>query len=100
MTSHQEQFDAPERSGRAQRMEAHRGAAILVLGILGLVVCFILGIFAWTMGNEDLAKMRAGRMDPSGKGLTDAGRICGMVSVILAVFGLVIALAVFLAGGM
>jgi hypothetical protein len=75
---------------RRPRTQQHRGSTILVLGILGLAVCFILGIFAWTMGNEDLQKMRAGRMDRSGQGLTEAGRICGMVAVLWQVFGILI----------
>jgi hypothetical protein len=84
-------LEAPSRRGhRQRRMEEHRGSTILVLGILGLVVCFILGIFAWTMGNEDLQKMRAGRMDRSGKSLTEAGKICGMVAVLWQIFGILI----------
>jgi uncharacterized membrane protein YidH (DUF202 family) len=78
----------------------HRGAAVLTLGILGLVVCFICGIIAWVMGNEDLRAMREGRMDRSGEGMTSAGRICGMISVILAVLGLVVAVIVLAAGGL
>jgi hypothetical protein len=35
------------------------------------------------MGNKDLKEMRAGRMDDSGEGTTNAGRICGMISTIL-----------------
>ena len=68
-------------------MRPHRGATVLVLGILGIVVCFILGIIAWIMGNTDLSAMRAGTMDPSGEGLTQAGRICGIISVALGVLG-------------
>lgn len=67
----------------------HRGVLILVLGILGLVCCFILGIVAWVMGNTDLKEMDAGRMDPTGRGLTQAGKICGIISVVLAVVGLI-----------
>lgn len=62
----------------------HRGAAILTLGILGIVPCFICGIFAWVMANNDLQEMKAGRMDPDGMQFTQAGKICGMVGVILA----------------
>jgi hypothetical protein len=63
--------------------EPHRGAAILTLGILSLVFsCFPLGIVAWVMGNTDLDAIRRGRMDPSGEGLTQAGRICGIISTI------------------
>jgi hypothetical protein len=42
------------------------------------------------MGSNDLKQMAAGTMDPSGQGLTQAGKICGMVSVILQIVGLVI----------
>jgi hypothetical protein len=64
---------------------------VLVLGILGIVInCFVLGIIAWVMGNNDLSAMRAGTMDPTGEGLTQAGRICGIISVALGVLGLCI----------
>ena len=56
---------------------------ILVFGILGLVLCVIFGIIAWVMGSSDLREMDAGRMDPSGRGMTQAGKICGMIGVIL-----------------
>jgi len=67
----------------------HRGGLILALGILGIVCCFICGIVAWVMGNNDLKQMAEGRMDSSGQGLTQAGKICGIVSVILTVLGLI-----------
>jgi hypothetical protein len=37
------------------------------------------------MGSADLREMAAGRMDRSGEGMTSAGKICGMISVIMAV---------------
>lgn len=81
-------------------LDPHRGSTILVLGILSLVFCVILGIIAWVMGNHDLEEMRAGRMDPSGEGMTQAGRICGIISVVLNLVGIVLAFFVFaLAGG-
>ncbi len=84
-------------------MRPHRGAIVLVLGILGIVVCFITGIIAWVMGNKDLSAMRAGTMDPTGEGLTQAGRICGIISVVLGVlgfcFGIVWMIVVFMAIG-
>ncbi|MHC5011377.1 MAG: hypothetical protein ACYTG6_10560 [Planctomycetota bacterium] len=76
------------------RLKAHRGGAVLALGILGLVVCFICGIFAWVMGADDLKQMRQGRMDPSGQGMTQAGMICGIIGTILAAIGLLIFLLV------
>ena len=74
----------------------HRGTMILVFGILGLVVCVIFGIVAWVMGRNDLREMAAGRMDRSGEGLTKAGKICGMISVILALVALGIWLVMLL----
>ena len=68
-----------------QMLSPHRGGIILALGILGIVCCFICGIIAWVMGSNDLKEMAAGRMDPSGQGITQAGRICGIVSVVLLI---------------
>ena len=72
-------------------LEPHRGSTILVLGVLCLLFCGIFtGIPAWVMGKGDLEKIRVGSMDPAGKGSTNAGMVCGMISCIisLAVFGL------------
>lgn len=94
-------FDEPERFHRPQA--PHRGGLILALGILALVVLpcttIVCGPMAWTMGNADLAQMRAGTMDPSGEGMTQAGRILGIVSTALMVlvgvfYCFIIALAV------
>jgi len=80
-------------------LKPHRGGTVLALGIVGLVVCFICGIIAWVMGKNDLEEMEAGVMDPSGRGLTQAGKICGMISVILAIVGLSIWLLVAVLAG-
>jgi len=82
-----------------QQMAPHRGTLVLVLGILGLVCCIICGIVAWVFGNTDLREMDAGRMDPSGRGLTQAGKILGIISVVLAIVGLGIWLLSFLLFG-
>ncbi|MER3414945.1 MAG: hypothetical protein C4297_01865 [Gemmataceae bacterium] len=72
-------------------LEPHRGGAILTLGILSLVLSLVflclplglpLGFFAWSMGNTDLRKMREGRMDPNGLGVTQGGQICGIIGSI------------------
>ena len=79
-------------------MKPHRATVILVLGILGLVVCGPLGIVAWILGSNDLKEMDAGTMDPSGRGTTNAGKICGMIATVLMVVAVVIALLVFMLG--
>ena len=78
------------------RAEPHRGVLTLVLGILGLVLCPICGVVAWVLANSDLAQMRAGNMDPAGEGLTTAGRILGIISVVLALVGLVLTVPILI----
>ena len=73
-------------------MQPHRGTMILVFGILGLVVCMPFGIVAWIMGSGDLKSMDAGRMDPEGRGITQAGKIIGMIATILFIIGLLFGL--------
>ncbi len=62
-------------------LKPHRGGGILALGIVGIMPCFICGIIAWIMAKNDLAEMAAGQMDPAGRGMTNAGKICGIVGV-------------------
>ena len=70
-------------------MEPHRGTTILVLGILSFFICPICGIIAWVMGNKDIPKMEANTMDPEGLGQAKAGKICGIISVILWALGII-----------
>jgi hypothetical protein len=82
---------APAGSGRMPfPMQPHRGVAILILGILSIVfLCpgLIFGIIAWVMGNNDLRAMREGRMDPSGEGMTAAGRACAIIGTCINALG-------------
>lgn len=91
------QMPPPQYQGGA--MQPHRGVLILVFGIIGLVICVIFGIVAWVMGNNDLRQIDAGLMDPNGRGLVQAGRILGMVSVgltllIVAFYVLIVVVAI------
>ena len=74
----------------------HRGGLILALGIVGLLLCGFAGIAAWIMGNRDLAEMDAGVMDASGRGMTQAGRVIGIITVVLNVLSLIWAIIVFM----
>ncbi len=87
-------WDVPDLRLRKTRRDAEpdRGTLVLVLGILSLVTILIyclapigaiLGIFAWVMGQKDLAKMKAGTMDDRGRGTTQAGWICGIIGTVL-----------------
>jgi hypothetical protein len=79
-------------------MKPHRATLILVLGILSIVVCGPLGIAAWIMGNADLKEMDAGTMDASGRGNTNAGRICGIIGTILFAIGIIVGILVLFVG--
>lgn len=80
-------WERPRRQGGVRRdCDPHRGTLILVLGILSLVLSCIglpLGIAAVIMGRRDLKRMDAGEVDPDGRGLTQAGWICGIVGTIM-----------------
>jgi hypothetical protein len=68
-------------------LQAHRGAVVLVLGILS-ICCIgspITGIVAWILGHIDLKAMDAGTMDPAGRSQTQTGKVLGMISTILTV---------------
>jgi predicted Zn finger-like uncharacterized protein len=96
--------DDDDSSSRLRRRDLmpHRGPLILVLGILGLViglstgVGLILGLVAWILGNSDLREMQAGRMDREGEGMTQGGRICGMIATILAIVSIGVGLFIML----
>ncbi len=61
------------------------GTAVFVLGLLGLLLCPILGIVAWVMGNTYMGKCRAMSVAP--EGIAVAGRILGIIStVLIAIF--------------
>jgi hypothetical protein len=64
-------------------LKRHRGVVVLVLGILGIMTCVLCGAFAWRWAKRDLAEMDAGVMDDRGRSLTEAGKICGMIAVIV-----------------
>lgn len=73
-----------------------RGELILSLAILGWLVCPILSVAAWVMGTADLNEMRAGRMDPRSQGLTQAGRLLGMLHALALIVVMVVAMFVML----
>lgn len=70
-------------------MKPHRATLVLVLGVLSLILCQPLGIVAWLLGAADLKQMAAGAMDPSGKDLTNIGRILGIIATVLFVLAIV-----------
>jgi predicted Zn finger-like uncharacterized protein len=81
---------------RRRYLAPHRGGTVLTLGILSLVFsCFCclvslpMGIASISMGSNDLSAMNDGRMDSTGRGLTLAGLICGVISIVLTVVSVI-----------
>lgn len=76
---------------RRTYLAPHRASLVLVLGLLSMccIGAPVTGIIAWILGAGDLKEMDAGRMDPSGRGQTQTGKLLGMASVILFVLGVV-----------
>ena len=68
-----------------QDFQPHRGSMILTFGIIGVACCFPFGIAAWVMGHSDIKSIDSGVMDPSGRSMTNGGKICGIISVIITV---------------
>ena len=75
--------------GAGRPTEHPQGTTILVLGILSIVVCGVLGPFAWSMGTKAMREMDANPQVPySNRGNVNAGRICGIVGTVLMVLGI------------
>ena len=70
------------------------GVAVFVLGLLGLLVCQILGIIAWVLGNSYIAKCRQMGTEP--EPLAVAGRILGIISTILMILSVVFGMIIWL----
>lgn len=82
-------YVSPSTSGSAARQfRPHRGGMILALALLGFVCCQFFSIAAWVMGHTDIKEMNAGRMDPQGRGLTQAGMIIGIIGTVLMILGI------------
>lgn len=60
-----------------------QGTTVLVLGILGLVVCFIAGIVAVVMGNRALKEIDANPSAYNNRQSVVIGRILGIISIVL-----------------
>jgi hypothetical protein len=67
--------------------EQGQAVTVLVLGILSIVVCQLLGPFAWKLGNDELRGIAEGRRPPEGLSMAQAGRITGIIGTCLLALG-------------
>ena len=70
----------------------------MVFALVGIIFCQFFSIPAWVMGAADLKEIDAGRMDPAGRGLTQAGMILGIIGCVLMLLSFCLPLAIFLIG--
>lgn len=64
-----------------------KSTTVLVLGILSLVVCGVLGPFAWVIGNRTVAEIDASRGQYGGRDQANIGRILGIIASVLLIIG-------------
>ncbi|MEV6319764.1 DUF4190 domain-containing protein [Nocardia sp. NPDC051787] len=69
-----------------------QATTILILGILSLVLCQIMGPFAWVMGKRALNEIDASGGAIGGRGNVNAGYICGIIATVLLCLSLLIVL--------
>lgn len=78
--------------------ESSQGTTALVLGILGVVGCWILAPIAWWIGRKEVRAIDDGRRPPENRGNARAGQILGIVGTALLVLVVPVAIvAVYLA---
>lgn len=72
----------------APRPDHPQTTTILILGICGLVLCQVLGPFAWSMGNKALREIDASQGQLGGRDTVNVGRILGIVATALLLLGI------------
>lgn len=89
--------EAPAKPGERKKTP-HRGPKLLAMSILGTFICPIISIVAILMAKEDLAAMKAARMDRNGEGLTTAAFWIAIGGLALNVLGWIIIVIMVLRG--
>jgi hypothetical protein len=84
--------------GYAVQQNHPRATTAMVLGILGLVLCGVLGIPAVVIGNGVLRDIRASPGQYAGEGSARAGVIMGWIAIGLLVLGVVAIIALVMLG--
>lgn len=75
-----------------QYPEDSQATVALVLGILGLVLCQILGPIAWVMGNNEVTAIDAGKRNPANRSTAQAGKILGIIGTVFLIIGVAVLL--------
>jgi len=89
----------PQGYGQVQYAPDHpKATTAMVLGILSLVICGLIGPFAWSMGRRTVREIDASNGQLGGRGQAQAGFICGIISTVLLGLGLIVVVLIVVIG--
>ena len=83
-------YPPPPQGGPAYAPNHPQATLALVLGILSLVICGVLGPFAWVIGGKAVREIDASGGAVGGRGLAMAGKVCGIIATVLLILGVVV----------
>jgi len=78
----------------------NKATTALVLGIVGLVVCQIVSIFAIIVGREAAREIRYSGGTQTGEGMATAGRVLGWIGVAILVLSILIGIFIATSGAL
>ena len=84
------QYGPPPPYGGFGPPDHDQAMLVLILGILGLVLCQVISVVAWVMGNRVVAEIDASGGRVGGRSTANAGRICGIIGTALFAFYFVV----------
>ncbi len=90
----------PPAPGNQMYPEQSQATTALVLGILSIVVCQILGPFAWQIAVKEIAAIDAGQRPPENRSNANAGKILGIIGTVMLALGLLFLIGIFALGGL
>jgi len=78
-----------------QYPEQSQATTALVLGIVGLVICWFLGPVAWWIGRKEVKAIDAGSRPPENRGSARAGQILGIIATVVLILAIPAAIIAF-----
>lgn len=85
-------------SNPSEQRALPNATAVLVLGILSIVVCFITGIIALVMAKKEMALYNAnpGLYTPASLSNIKTGRICAIIGIVLQGVAVLVYIVIFI----
>lgn len=92
-------YGQPGQGGQPQQ-DHPKAQTSMILGIVGLVCCGPVGIAAYIMGNNAVKEIDASGGQLGGRGMAQAGKICGLIAIVLMIIGVIVYGILFATGAM